>query len=80
MATAAGQAVAISVTDTGPGVPAGFRTRIFDKFFRLEHQQPEDRPHPRGAGIGLYMCRQIVELHGGHIACAARPRRSRAHA
>jgi len=61
----------ISVTDMGPGVPIGFRTRIFDKFFRLEHQQPDGRPHARGAGIGLYMCRQIVELHGGRIECSA---------
>jgi NtrC-family two-component system sensor histidine kinase KinB len=64
-------AVTICVTDTGPGVPTAFRTRIFDKFFRLEHQHLDDRRHPRGAGIGLYMCRQIVELHGGHVACAA---------
>jgi NtrC-family two-component system sensor histidine kinase KinB len=63
--------VTICVTDTGPGVPTAFRTRIFDKFFRLEHQHLDDRRHPRGAGIGLYMCRQIVELHGGHVACAA---------
>jgi two-component system, NtrC family, sensor histidine kinase KinB len=62
--------VVISVNDTGPGVPVGFRCRIFDKFFRLEHQQPDGRPHARGAGIGLYMCRQIVELHAGHIECA----------
>jgi NtrC-family two-component system sensor histidine kinase KinB len=65
------EVVTIRVTDTGPGVPAAFRTRIFDKFFRLEHQQLDDRRHPRGAGIGLYMCRQIVELHGGHVSCAA---------
>jgi NtrC-family two-component system sensor histidine kinase KinB len=63
--------VLISVTDTGPGVPSGFRARIFDKFFRLEHQHPDDRPHARGAGIGLYMCRQIVDLHGGRIECTA---------
>ena len=63
--------VQISVADTGPGVPTGFRSRIFDKFFRVEHQQSEGRPHARGAGIGLYMCRQIVELHEGHIECAA---------
>ena len=63
--------VLISVTDTGPGVPSGFRARIFDKFFRLEHQQPDDRPHARGAGIGLYMCRQMVDLHGGRIECTA---------
>ena len=63
--------VTISVSDTGPGVPSAFRDRVFEKFFRLERQQPEDRSHARGAGIGLYMCRQIVELHGGHIECRA---------
>ena len=61
--------VSVSITDTGPGVPAAFRTRIFDKFFRLEHHQTEGQPGARGAGIGLYMCRQIVELHGGEISC-----------
>jgi two-component system, NtrC family, sensor histidine kinase KinB len=61
--------VTISISDTGPGVPPAFRDRVFEKFFRLEHQQPDDRSHARGAGIGLYMCRQIVELQGGHIAC-----------
>ena len=55
----------------GPGIPAAFRTRIFDKFFRLEHHQTEGQPGARGAGIGLYMCRQIVELHGGEISCGA---------
>ena len=64
-------AVTIRVSDTGPGIPVAFRNRIFDKFFRLEHQQLDDRRRPRGAGIGLYMCRQIVELHGGHVSCAA---------
>jgi NtrC-family two-component system sensor histidine kinase KinB len=65
------EAVAISITDTGPGIPVAFHARIFDKFFRLEHHHTESRPGARGAGIGLYMCRQIVELHEGKIACAA---------
>jgi NtrC-family two-component system sensor histidine kinase KinB len=64
--------VSVSIVDTGPGVPLAFRSRIFDKFFRLEHHQA-DRPHARGAGIGLYMCRQIVELHGGDIECGSGP-------
>jgi NtrC-family two-component system sensor histidine kinase KinB len=63
--------VMIRITDSGPGVPAAFRSRIFDKFFRLEHHQTRSRIEARGAGIGLYMCRQIVELHGGTIACDA---------
>jgi NtrC-family two-component system sensor histidine kinase KinB len=63
--------VSISISDTGPGIPAAFRSRIFDKFFRLEHHHTEGRPGARGAGIGLYMCRQIVELHAGEIACSS---------
>ena len=62
--------VSIDLTDTGPGIPAAFRSRIFEKFFRLEHHHTEGQPGARGAGIGLYMCRQIVELHGGEISCA----------
>jgi NtrC-family two-component system sensor histidine kinase KinB len=65
------ETMSISITDTGPGIPSGFRSRIFDKFFRLEHHHSEARPAARGAGIGLYMSRQIVELHGGEISCSA---------
>ena len=61
-------ALMIGIVDTGPGIPVPFRPRIFDKFFRLEDHQSEGHAGARGAGIGLYMCRQIVELHGGEIA------------
>jgi NtrC-family two-component system sensor histidine kinase KinB len=65
------ESVSISITDTGPGIPLAFRSRVFEKFFRLEHHHAEARSGARGAGIGLYMCRQIVERHGGTIACDA---------
>jgi NtrC-family two-component system sensor histidine kinase KinB len=65
--------VRITITDTGPGIPTAFRSRIFEKFFRLEHHQTAARSAARGAGIGLYMSRQIVELHGGEIACGSGP-------
>jgi signal transduction histidine kinase len=64
-------AISISVTDEGPGVPSAYRARIFEKFFRVP--QPEAATRDRGAGIGLYLCRQIVDLHGGWIACASGP-------
>lgn len=67
----AGESVEVAVTDQGPGVPAEYRERIFEKYFRVEHQKDGGEPlhGPRGAGMGLYLCRQIVEAHGGAIGC-----------
>jgi NtrC-family two-component system sensor histidine kinase KinB len=59
----------IAVTDTGPGVPPEMRERIFDKFFRVEDYRPNGPKGVRGTGIGLYLCREIIEAHGGTIAC-----------
>jgi NtrC-family two-component system sensor histidine kinase KinB len=61
--------VQAGVTDTGPGIPAEFRERVFEKFFRVEDQRAGAPQGVRGAGIGLYLCRQIVEAHGGTIRC-----------
>jgi NtrC-family two-component system sensor histidine kinase KinB len=63
--------VEATVTDSGTGVPAEFRERIFEKFFRVEHQRPADSHAVRGTGIGLYLCREIVKAHGGSIRCDA---------
>jgi NtrC-family two-component system sensor histidine kinase KinB len=61
----------IAVTDTGPGIPPEMRQRIFEKFFRVEDHRPDGRKGVRGTGIGLYLCREIIEAHGGSIACEA---------
>jgi NtrC-family two-component system sensor histidine kinase KinB len=58
--------LSLTVTDTGSGVPAEHRERIFEKFFRVEHHTGQDGG-ARGAGIGLYVSRQIVEAPGGSI-------------
>ncbi len=56
----------IRVRDAGPGIPAGERTRIFEAFYRT----PEVQGSPqRGLGLGLAICREIVERHGGRIWC-----------
>jgi NtrC-family two-component system sensor histidine kinase KinB len=65
--------VEVAVTDTGPGIPAEFRSRAFEKFFRVEHYRPGSEEAPRGSGIGLYLCKEIVEAHGGTIRCEAPP-------
>jgi NtrC-family two-component system sensor histidine kinase KinB len=59
----------ITVTDTGPGIPPELRERVFEKFFRVEDQRPDGPKGVRGTGIGLYLCREIVEAHGGTIRC-----------
>jgi two-component system, NtrC family, sensor histidine kinase KinB len=65
-----GQFVEMTVADQGPGVPAEFRERIFEKFFRVEHHHPAQRSNGvHGTGIGLYLCREIVKGHGGSIVC-----------
>ena len=65
--------VQITVTDNGPGIPPEFRHRVFEKFFRLEHFSPRAAEGVQGVGIGLYLCRQIVALHGGSMRCEGVP-------
>src|SRR5258705_7143197 len=60
--------VEVRVVDTGAGVPPDLRQRVFEKFFRVAHVRP-DTDDTTGAGIGLYVCRQIIEAHGGDITC-----------
>jgi len=51
-----------SVTDEGPGIPAEYQWRIFDKFARVQFKDA-----PAGVGLGLAFCRLAVEAHGGRI-------------
>jgi NtrC-family two-component system sensor histidine kinase KinB len=66
---AGGASLQGAVTDEGPGVPAEFRERVFEKFFRVEHHAAAGPNGVRGTGIGLYLCREIVKAHGGSILC-----------
>ncbi|MFN0019842.1 MAG: DUF4118 domain-containing protein [Pirellulaceae bacterium] len=63
----------LEVSDNGPGLAKGEEERIFEKFYRgCESQRPGD--HRRGAGLGLAICRAIVQAHGGTIRAENQPR------
>ena len=55
------EGVEFRVEDTGIGVPAAHRTRIFERFYRVPGQVPA------GAGLGLAIAKEIVLAHGGQI-------------
>jgi two-component system sensor histidine kinase KdpD len=59
--------VVFSVADHGPGLRPGDEKRVFEKFYRA---QPKVSG---GVGLGLTICRGIVEAHGGHIWAENRP-------
>lgn len=61
---------AIEVADRGPGVPPEALDRLFDPFFRVESSRSK---RTGGLGLGLMLCRQIAEAHGGRITAANRP-------
>lgn len=52
------------VKDEGVGIPKEDLERVFERFYRVENEATQ---HESGAGLGLAVCRGIVEAHGGHI-------------
>ena len=56
--------VRVSVSDSGLGIPADEQRNIFQKFFRVD---TSDTRAIGGTGLGLALCREIVQAHGGHI-------------
>ena len=56
--------VRVSVSDTGIGIPPEDRERIFERF---EQGTMEDGRRPEGAGLGLALSKEFVEMHGGQI-------------
>ncbi|HEV7557104.1 MAG TPA: ATP-binding protein, partial [Kofleriaceae bacterium] len=53
----------------GPGVPAEYREAIFDKYVRMPGAPPG------GAGLGLFISREIARAHGGNIGVDSEPGR-----
>lgn len=59
-----------TVTDTGPGIAPEQAVRIFDRLYQVEHSPDTGQG---GMGIGLYLCRMIVEQHHGQLNVTSRP-------
>jgi len=66
-----GGAARVSVRDHGVGIPTGALNRIFDRFYRADGHATDTN----GFGIGLFVAKSIVELHGGQIEVASEPDR-----
>jgi len=62
-----GRFVRVDVADRGPGFPPGSEQTVFDKFVR------GSGAGSRGVGLGLAICRGLVEAHGGRIEASNRP-------
>jgi two-component system NtrC family sensor kinase len=60
------EGVAVSVTDSGPGMTAEVAAHVFEPFFTT-------KPEGQGTGLGLSICQGIVREHGGHITVETRP-------
>jgi two-component system sensor histidine kinase QseC len=57
----------LCVSDSGPGVPAPLRERVFERFFRAPDQVQQ------GSGLGLAIARAAADAHGGAIAIGDAP-------
>ncbi len=64
-----GGEVRVDVQDQGSGIPSEHIPHLFERFYRV----PNSNSSARGTGLGLYICRKIIEAHGGEIGVDSEP-------
>lgn len=70
-AQAEGEWAEIDIVDEGPGISEEHQVRLFDRFYRADDARA--RSEGGGAGLGLAICKRIVEAHGGEIGVISKP-------
>ena len=60
------------ICDDGPGIPQADIARVFERFYRVE----KHRSSPASTGLGLAICKHIVERHGGTIGASSEGERT----
>lgn len=60
----------LRISDEGPGIPEPEQSKAFEPFYRIEHSRNRETG---GTGLGLYIARNIIQLHSGHITLNNRP-------
>ena len=68
----------LTVADAGPGIPEADLPRVFERFYRVDKARSRSDRDPGGTGLGLAIVKHLVELHGGRVTAANRPRGRRA--
>ncbi len=61
--------ITVDVKDSGPGIPTKDLDKVFERFYRSEAQSQDTR----GSGLGLFICRKIIEAHQGQINATSIP-------
>jgi signal transduction histidine kinase len=67
-----GHIAQVSVRDEGPGLPSAEQERIWERFYRMPGTEVRSGSGG-GLGLGLYVCRTIIELHGGRVGVDSSP-------
>lgn len=71
LASESGNRLYFFVIDEGQGIPSGAQQKIFDSFYQVE--QSRSQVHGKGVGLGLAICRELVQKHGGDIHVYSSP-------